>query len=347
MENAPPATAHRGKNRDPEAEIQRILAILHRWGIDTIGRLAALPREQLRTRLGREAVRLWERAQGQSTRLLQWVQFPESFRENFEFEHEIETAEPLLFMLRRFLQQLALRLNGIYLVAHELALQISFADKTSYECRFQIPEPTNEVDLLFRMLQTHLEDFKSEHPIVAVSLEAHPIRLAPQQFGLFETALRNPHRLYETLARLGSLLGKDRVGRPVLEETHRPDAFRMEPFIWKLTSIMDTGGPSSATPGSYPQICRNSPLHILGPVLRRFRPGAFGSVLLDKKRPAHIRSLEIFGKIMDQRGPYFISGNWWDEKAWERAEWDLELENGTVCRCHQSSEQWEIDGVYD
>src|SRR5207302_5207475 len=166
--------------------------------------------------------------------------------ESFEFENEIETAEPLLFMLRRFLQQLSVRLSGIYLVAKELTLRITFpnpprdgfaaANKQIYERVFKIPQPTNDADLLFRMLHTHLENFKSEHPIIAVSLDAQPIKPASQQFGLFETALRNPQQLYETLERLTGLLGADRVGTPVLEETHRPDAFRIEPFVWKLNA---------------------------------------------------------------------------------------------------------------
>src|SRR6266581_352947 len=180
------------------ARTQEILTILHKWGIHTLGQLAALDKEELRTRLGTEAVRLWERANGTATRLLKFVQPPESFDESFEFDHEIEAAEPLLFMLRRFLEQLALRLSGIYLVAKELTLRITFSNRQSYERIFKIPQPTNDVDLLFRMLQTHLENFKSEHPIVAVALTAQPIRPASQQFGLFETALRNPQQLYET-----------------------------------------------------------------------------------------------------------------------------------------------------
>src|SRR6266436_7406968 len=208
-----------------QMDVQEILAVLHKWGIHTLGQFAALDKEQLAARLGPEAIGMWKRANGKSQRLLKLVRPPESFEESFEFENEIETAEPLLFMLRRFLEQLALRLSSIYLVAKELTLQITFADKQIYERVFKIPQPTNDVGLLFRMLQTHLENFRSEHPIVAVALIAQPSKPAREQFEFFETTLRNPHQLSETLARLTALLGADRVGTPVLEETHRPDAF--------------------------------------------------------------------------------------------------------------------------
>src|SRR6266571_6339826 len=318
---------------DRQSEIRQILEILHKWGIHTLGQFAALNREDLGARLGSEAVRLWECANGKTTRLLKLVQPPESFAESFEFENEIETAEPLLFMLRRFLQQLAVRLSAIYLVARELTLLITFANKQHYERVFKIPQPTNDVDLLFRMLQTHLENFKSEYPIIAVALDAQPVKPASQQFGLFETALRDPNQLAETLARLTGLLGTDRVGTPVLEETHRPDAFRMEPFACNV-SIRFAADTAAST---------EEKKDALGVALRRFRPTESASGFLSENMPPHLRSANLSGKIADQRGPYFASGNWWDEKSWKRAEWDLQLEDGVVVRCHQSEEQWEVD----
>ncbi len=337
-------------------EVQEIFAILHKWGIHTLGQLAALDKEQLGARLGPEALRMWERANGQSNRVLKLIRPPESFEESFEFEHEIETAEPLLFMLRRFLEQLAVRLSAIYLVAKELTLRITFsnsrqdepavAGKQVYERVFKIPQPTNDVDLLFRMLQTHLENFRSKHPIVAVSLSAEPIKPAREQFGLFETTLRNPQQLSETLARLTALLGADRVGTPALEETHRPDAFRMEAFSWAVASATDNGGRSSATPDSQRQARRSSPLHTLS-ALRCFRPAVSASVLRDENTPAHVCSSEIQGKIVEHRGPYLLSGNWWSEKSWTRAEWDLQLQGGEVVRCHESEGTWKVDGIYD
>src|SRR5206468_2229166 len=293
---------------------------------------------------------------------------PESFEESFEFEREIETADPLLFMLRRFLEQLAVRLGAIYLVAKELTLRITFANsrhvrhgtdssdwrnepavagKQSYERVFKIPQPTNDVDLLFRMLQTHLENFRSEYPIVAVALSAEPIKPAGEQFGLFETTLRNPHQLSETLARLTALMGGDRIGTPVLEETHRPDAFRMQPFRW---DILESA--SSAVARAKEDVPSGQSFDALRrahatAALRKFRPAVSASVLQDEDKPAHVRSPEISGKIIDERGPYFHSGNWWDEKSWARAEWDLQLEDGQLVRCHKSEGTWKIDGVYD
>lgn len=328
-------------------DVQEIFAILHKWGIHTVGQLAALDKEQLGARLGPEAIRMWERANGRSSRLLKLIRPPESFEESFEFEREIETAEPLLFMLHRFLEQLAVRLAAIYLIAKELTLRITFVNKQGYERVFKIPQPTNDVDLLFRMLQTHLENFRSEHPIVAVALSATPIKPAGEQFGLFETTLRNPHQLSETLARLTALLGSDRIGTPVLEETHRPDAFRMQPFSWHLNSVADNGGRSSETPGSNPEALSSSPLHILCTALRRFRPAVSASVLQHENTPAHLRSAEMFGKIIAPRGPYLLSGSWWDEKSWSRAEWDLQLKNGELVRAHERDGVWKIDGVYD
>lgn len=310
-----------------QSEIRQILAILHKWGIHTIGQLAALDKQQLGARLRPEAIRMWERANGQSSRVIKLIRPPESFEESFEFENEIETAEPLLFMLHRFLEQLTIRLSGIYLVAKELTLRITFTDKQIYERIFKIPQPTNNVDLLFRMLHTHLENFKSEYPIVAVALSAQPIKPAREQFGLFETTLRNPHQLSETLARLTALLGADRVGTPVLEETHRPDAFRIEPFAW-----------------------HGLPAHPIGrmpmprPALRRFRP-ATTSMFVSEQR--HLQSERIRGQVVDQRGPYLFSGNWWDEKSWVRAEWDLQLETGELVLAHESQGTWKLDGVYD
>ena len=303
--------------KDETVEIAHLHSILHKWGIHTLGQLAALPQDELVARLGPIAGRLWEQANGTSTRLLRLVRPPQIFAEQIEFEHEIETTEPLLFVLRRFLEHLTHRLDTFYLVAQELTFRLTFSDKKQYQHRFQIPEPTNSVELLFRLLQTHLENFRSEHPIISVALEAQPARAKEQQFEFFETPLRNPGRLHETLNRLTGLLGKERVGTPVLEDSHRADAFHLEPFSWKMEER--------------PEHLPNEAM--IGPALRRLRLGS--------------RRVLERAAVVARQGPYLSSGDWWDEKRWRRAEWDLELEDGAVFRCREERGEPILEGVYD
>jgi len=71
------------------------------------------------------------------------------------------------------------------------------------------------------------------------------------------------------------------------------------------------------------------------------------SVLLAKNQPVHFRSAKVEGAVRAGKGPFLASGNWWDENAWDRAEWDVELENGAVCQCHATGGQWALDGIYD
>ncbi len=295
-------------------ELSRIIAILHQWGIHTLGALAALPPDQLGARLGPRAVHLWKQATGRATRILRLVRPAEVFAEQIEFEQEIETVEPLLFVLRRFLEQLTRRLGALYLVAQELTLDLTLADKSCYQHCFHLPGPTNSEEILFRLLQTHLETFRSEHPIVGVALTIVPTQPGKQQFHLFETPLRDPRRLHETLTRLTGLLGKERVGTPVLEDSHRADAFALRPFVWAWLDLPNDSAPR------------------MGPALRRFR-------IAPPPTPA--------ADVTARQGPYRTSGDWWDRQHWERTEWDLERADGAVCRCQEGTGEWRPEGIYD
>src|SRR5437763_15966023 len=74
-------------------ETERILSILHQWGIHTLGQLAALPRDDLAARLGARAVQQWERANGRPERIFEPVSPPESFIERFQIDNEIDTIQ--------------------------------------------------------------------------------------------------------------------------------------------------------------------------------------------------------------------------------------------------------------
>lgn len=292
-----------------------LLAVLDKWGIRTLGEFTALGKDPLARRLGPEALVLYDRATGNTRRPLRLVPVPEIFEESVELEHELETLEPLLFLLRRFLEQLTLRLTAGYRVASEIHLRLRFSAGPDYERVFKVPSPTCEIETLFRMLHTHLENFRTDWPIVALQLVAIPGDPTRRQFGLFETALRDPNRFSETLARLAALVGQDRVGSPRRLDTHRPDAFQIVPFIAENVATREGEGDRGG-----------------GLCLRRFRPAI-------PTTPPEMASAAL--------GPYFNSGDWWDNEAWSREEWDIHTPDDKLCRIYRDGDQWFLEGLYD
>jgi protein ImuB len=184
------------------------------------------------------------------------------------------------------------------------------------------------------MLQTHLENVRTDSPIAALRLRAKPGRAANYQFALFNAALRDPNQFHETLARLTALLGSQRIGSPCLEETHRPDSFRMD--LDAITTPRDNELASTQT---------HEPR--TGLALRRFRPPVPATVEMRERKPVLLRSAAFTGAIAEVRGPWRVSGNWWDRDAWDRDEWDVQTTNGGLYRLVRHEEQWVVDGVFD
>jgi len=79
---------------------------------------------------------------------------------------------------------------------------------------FAFPRPTRDVDVLFRILQTHLDNFTASAPVITVSLEAVPTRGSNGQTQLFQSSWKDPNRLADTLARVEALLGAERWAFP-------------------------------------------------------------------------------------------------------------------------------------
>ena len=328
-----------------------IAAILRKWGIRTLHQFIRLGRDRLVERLGSEMLPLFDRAAGQIDRPLRYVMPREFFAEQIEFENEIETLEPLLFMVRRFLEQLVTRLECLYRVIAQLTLRLGLANGEAYVRVFKVPSPTGDVDVLFRMLTTHLENFRAEHPIASFHLSAVPSRPARQQFGLFESALRDPNQFYETLARLSALVGHEHVGTPALEPTHRPDAFRLLPECFRPASAGtdEVAKKKGSRPRAAPS-AENDGRLATGLRLRRFRPPLPATVRAEPA-PSFMESGELTGAVIERDGPMRLSGHWWCERAhaWSRNEWDVQLRDGPLCRIYEDTAtgHWFLEGVYD
>jgi protein ImuB len=307
-----------------------ILQVVSRWGLNTIGQLRDLGSEQLASRFGDEIIDFLDRIAPSRPRPLTWITPSPDFEESIELENAIESLEPLLFILRRFLDQLSHRLESVYLVAQELKLTLVLESGTKYERSLAIPSPTRNINTLFRMLHTHLENLQTEASIVGVTLRAEPARAQTHQFGLFQASLRDPNQFYETLARLEGLLGPNRSGTPCNKASYKADDFHIEPPRFHGQSVAEPPALKIA----------------MGPSLRRFRPAVPARIQLEFSRPAHLQSERARGKITEANGPWRSSGSWWEE-PWARDEWDVRLANGRAYRLVLQQNQWFIEGVFD
>ena len=313
---------------------QEILDVLRKWGISTVSAFLALGKDKIAERLGIEGVQLYEAARADKIRPLRLTAPRQIYEEFFEFEDEIETLEPLLFIVRRFLDQLSRRVALASLVIEELTISLRLESGQAHDRALKIPAPTGDVEVLFRIVHNYLETVRTQSPVVGISLRAQPCAAETQQFQLFETAIRDPNRFYETLGRLNALLGPDRVGTPVLRDSFKPDDFVLEPVTATTPTPRQTTAFETANP-----IAR-------GLLLRRFRPPLPTSVKLHDGQPTSIRNARFTASVMRSAGPFRLSGQWW-ENLWAREEWDIQTKQGDLLRLIRENNQWLIEGSYD
>lgn len=323
-----------------------LLEVLRLWGVNTVGQFLRLPREELGHRLGAEAADLWEVVTGKRRRLLQLLRPPQSYRVVSHFDYEIETLEPLCFLLRRGLETLVTRLASQYRVASKIHLVLFLADGTQVQECFRVPDPSNEVDLLYRLVHCRLEALVAKSPVVGIALELTPEPPKKQQFDFFRATLQDPNRFGRTLAELEALLGSERVGSPRALDTHRPDAFQLQPFDRAMEQAVKEQG--RAKPPEHDE--RVSLGVMLGLPLRRCRPPMKVRVAVERHQgvPTPLRLLDgpHRGTVVARRGPWRYSGEWWDVRAWAREEWDVQLHDGALCQLARLGEAWYVEGLY-
>src|SRR5581483_3459583 len=122
------------------------LETLHRWGIQTLRALAALPEVALSERLGQPGLRLQQLARGAASRTLVQVEAPLVFEEAVELEHPIVLLEPLAFLLNRLLDQLCARLASRALSTQELRLTLELSNYTGMEDNWESAGIPSESD---------------------------------------------------------------------------------------------------------------------------------------------------------------------------------------------------------
>jgi protein ImuB len=308
------------------------------WGIKTLGALAALPQKALIARIGQTGYRIQALARGEYQHLLVPVEpaIGAMLSERTELEHPVSLLEPLLFVLSRMLGQIIARASERALaLAHvETRFLLDGVPHREY-CRVIRPAlPESDHRTLLKLIQLDLEMYPPEAAVIALYMQAQPARPQTGQQGLFVPPTPEAGQLEVLLARLRKLLGEDRVGAPELLDSHRPDAFRVAPFL----------------PGTsaHPQ---RSAIGIHASALRMLRPPRTVRVQMRDSRMVTVlldgRKLPVF----QASGPWKASGAWWTHEQWCREEWDVTLGEQERLYCRVAYDPgarcWYLTGIYD
>jgi protein ImuB len=239
-------------------------------------------------------------------------------------------VEPLFFKLRRFAERVALELCGAGFVAEKLSLTLLLEDGSDHRREFRLPEPGADVDGWLRVLQSHLAEVRTDARVAGVRLVASPARPPQKQEGLFDAGLRDPAAFWENLARVGAIVGDDRVGTPAPLDTHRPDAFVLE----KPAGAVSPEGEAAVHP-------------VTGAALRRFRPPWPVHVACEGGSPARLEAGRLAGRVLAARGPWRLAGDWWKPEAWEVETWQVEVAAGGLYQLARRGEAWVVEGMLD
>jgi protein ImuB len=322
---------------------------LRRWGLTTIGELAALPAVDLSARMGEAGVALHRTANGIDPRPLVADPGVPRFIQSMELEWPIDGLEPLSFVLARLLDPLAASLERAARGAAAIRLDLRLVDRTMHARALQLPAAMRDPRVLRTLLLLDLESHPPSAGIDAITIEVDPAPARIIQYSLLERATPSAETIATLTARLNALVGAARCGTPVLVDTHRPDGFELWQFAGSLGAVGARTLEPAASTGGFDRSAEAMP-----PVLRRFRPPVALRVAVEGGRPVRIaiHRRGMPGGCVDQAsGPWRTSGGWWEEEGrpWDRDEWDLALSDGSLCRVFRDrlTGVWFLEGVFD
>ena len=269
---------------------------LARWGMRRLGELARLNPDAVGTRLGRRGVELVRLARGGSHAPLVPRRRAELFAESVELEYEIENLEPLGFVMRAMLERLAERLSLRGMVAGDITLAFGMCGHRSFNRRIEVASPSNDVRAILTLINLSLEAAPPEAAVESIRIEVAPRVPRPAQTDMFLPPSPAPDKLQTTIARLAALCGPGNVGTLSVENSHRPEATRLDSFA----------------PPAPPPIPENVPAkNVTQLVIRAIRPAREIEVMCSREIPEFVRGENLGARVISIAGPWRRDGEWW------------------------------------
>jgi protein ImuB len=351
------------------------ISVFKHWGLKTVGELAALPPADVAARLGRQGIDWQAIARGDDGRPLVPDRAEERFESSMELEWPIEELEPLSFVLTRLLEPLSIRLERRDRGAAVVHVDLRLVTHVIYARRLELPSPIRDVRTLRTLVLLDLESHPPSAAIDGVAIVIDPTPGRVLQHALFARPHPTPEQLSTLLARLGAVMGPDRVGAAATIDSYRPGAFELRPFATEHRVTIDRSARrerratvSKNAAGSACSAVDRGDSPVVSAV-RRCRYPVPARVAVDRDgRPVRVttdRRAFAGGSVRQAAGPWRSSGDWWAREAgragtageagnggakeWNRDEWDVALSDGAVYRLFfdRLTDGWFMDAIVD
>ena len=124
---------------EARARYESMMEIVARWGVRTLGELAALPPAQLAARLGQPGIRLQRLARGEDIGPLVPLVPEDVFEARLDLEWPIEGLEPLSFVLGRLLEPVCAHLERRGRAAAVLTTTLRLVSRDTHVRSLQLP----------------------------------------------------------------------------------------------------------------------------------------------------------------------------------------------------------------
>ena len=279
-----------------------VAARLAEIGVRDVGGLARLPEGTLAHRFGPAGVAAARLARGEDASPLVPYQ-PETLpEEGLELEGPAESAEPLLFALKRLADRVAARLAGRALGATRLRLVLKLDPRGEERIDAPLAQPTAVAARWLGPLKEHLFALRLPAAVVGVRLlavEVAPVAVEQLAFGDRPEAVA---ALEAVLARLAVRLGDGALFAAEPVARYRPErAYRAVPF---------SSGPrrrAATEEAAVPEEAAHRPTRLLPvpePVVAEGEGGRLTAVRVGGKDRA----------VLSWRGPERLAGEWWAER---------------------------------
>jgi protein ImuB len=290
-----------------------------RWGIATLGALAALPAADLFERMGTAGLAWQAMARGADARPLTPTAAPQPFEATVVFEWPIEAIEPLSFALGSLIDPLSTRLDRGGFGTITLQTTLRLVTRALYVRRLSLPMPMRDPRVLRTLIVLDLDSHPPPAGIDAVTVTFEPVAGRIVQPSLLARAHPRPETIATLTARLRAVMGDGRVGTPVVVDSHRGGAQAMRVFDGRGVDGLPLALPEAvvsvaAAPPAVSLISVG--LTRVGLTLRRFRRPPRVCVDLERGRPVRVRPLDPgrlprLGVVRQAAGPWRTSGDWW------------------------------------